>query len=262
MVILSLTPRSYVTEAFDLIYFPFTLYVCEKFEKTGENWWDKYIHKTKRDVFREDGKTLPKKGNLKDFRDNFDELALFKLISNNSVKSVFLKNLVVTILSEKLVLIRNEWAHREGSHSFCWADEALKTMIKLAKAIESDETIEKLKILRDGMRVENRYRTRKLIATPDTLKCFLNKEILAVNEKHLTTGNKNLSDNEVTEALRKIRHSREMLDELKTTEGVVAFFWSAIIYKNDSYALTKQFGITFEEKRDDFDALCYYSEAN
>jgi hypothetical protein len=257
VVILSLSPRSYVTEAFDLLYMPFSEYIYNTFVETGENWWDIYIHKTKKDIFEKYNLTLPKKGSLINLRAYYDELALFKLVLHPTVSSVFMPKVEIISISNKLKLVRNNWAHREKEHTFSWADKALELMINLVVEIGAGDVAEKIRILYDRMHVDIKYRDRKIVCSSDDLKMFLENELFLKNEALLSAGVSTLSKHELNEVRRKIKHSREMLDCVTTAEGVIAFFWNAIIYKNDSFEIARKFGVTFEEKRDEFDKICY-----
>ena len=272
MVILSLSPRSYVTEGFTILYSPLSEYVCKTLAKTENDWWYKYIWKTAPKIFtvKHDCGELPEKGNLSTFRKYFDELALFKLISHENLAIISLYNPMVVELSKKLRKIRDDWAHRdwkrnqEKRHSFEWADSALTIMRKLAGIITSSDVALanndaglRIRVLQEQMNIDESNRRYELIGKPDDLKHFIDSKVLIENEKRLNTGETRLNDEEKDKMQRKINSTRDMLDVLETAEGVIAFFWDAIMYKSDSYNLTKKFGVSFEDVRDDFDKLCY-----
>ena len=260
MVILSLSPRSYVTESFDILYNPFSEFIFKALSGAGSDWWNKYFHKTKHDVFNDRQVRLSKKGSLNEIREHYDELALFKLFSCSPIKVAFLSKPEIIKLSNKLHKIRNEWAHRGFPHSYPWANDALQAMIKLSIEIGSTDTADKISVLREKMLIDKKNRDRDFISTATELKQFLEDRIFKKNEKTLNAAPEGISAKEVSDALAKIKRCRDALDDITSPEGVVAFFWNAIIYKNYSYETTRKFGVTFEDMRDEFDLACFGSQ--
>ena len=260
MVILSLSPRSYVTESFDILYNPFSEFVFKSLSSSGADWWSKFFHKTKHEVFNDRQVRLSKKGSLQEIREHYDELALFKLFSCSSIKVVYLSKPEIIRLANKLHKTRNEWAHRGFPHSYPWANDALQTMIKLSNEIESDDTADKISVLREKKLIDEKNRDRDFTSNATELKQFLEKRIFSENEKTLRATPEGISEKEINDALAKIKRCRDALADITSPEGVVAFFWNAIIYKNYSYESTKKFGVTFEDMRDEFDLACFGSQ--
>jgi len=267
MVVITLTPRSFVTESFDTLYIPFTQYVYDTLLKSvinsKEDWWRKYFRKTIEVLKdRKDRKGYPiglsQTGSLDEIREKYDEKAIFWLIAyNNDWKLAFLKEPIIITLSKKLHKIRNDWAHRDWDFDYKWADGAIDLMIQLASEIESPETVNKIKDLRKKMHINESSRNREIVCTADDLISLLEVEIFSPNEKALLENTIDICEDERKELLRKINHSREMLADEDSVEGVVTFFWNAIISRSDSYIDTRKIGKTFEDIRNRFEQKCY-----
>jgi len=257
MVILTLSPRGYVTEGFDILYNPITDYIYNILCKTGENWWENHFVKNLKSVFK-DKKVHLKSGSLEEIRKHYDELYLFRLFSCTSVNQVFsLRNPNIIEIAEKLCVIRNEWAHRDFPYDYAWAERSLIQMINLSRAINNDDTIKKLSVLRDKLLINVANPEREFISDASEIKSFLEKRVLARNESLLEDKPECLSEEDIHFAFSKIESSRNQLSKISSPEGVVAFYWNAIIHKSYSYNVTKKFGITFEDVRDEFDEICY-----
>jgi len=247
------------------LYFPFTKFIYESLS-CKERWWHNYFHETKKDVFPEYRiPRLSKKGSLEEIRENYDELALFKLIPHEKVKAVFVSRFSIVTLSGELYIVRNDWAHRyqkidmqKKPLDYLWAERALERMIKLSELIKCIDTKDEISILLDKLRIDRDNPKRKFICTPADLKKYLEKEVFSVNYDALEKPNKGISDDDIAFAKDKIKNSRNHLRNIHSNDGIVAFFWNAIIYKGRAYTIIKDCGgRTFEDVRDIFDEKCY-----
>jgi len=268
MVLITLSPRGYVAEGFEIIYNPFTQYLYETLSKE-ENWWKTYFEGTKK-VFSESKKKInfSKDGNLAEIRKKYDEYYLFKVFAFQPLESYFsLRNPKIIEMAKKLCDFRNEWAHRDFPTDYSWADRALIAMVSLAREIKpetvSNDVVKKLNILRDKLSIDRKNKSREFISDAERLKEFLETNIFKENEKSIHRNDANISQEDIDFALSKIESSRSTLKDIITPEGVATFFWDALIYKSYSYNVVKKFGgVTFEDVRDDFEKECYSGESS
>jgi len=245
-----LGPRSFVTEAFDILYDDLTEFVYNTLSQRTE-WWKKLIIKTKEEVFydkRSKEEFIPEEASLAAFREFFDEGRLIKLILlRDDIKNVFAKTPGFVDQIEALKEVRNDWAHRDIK-SIRDAKLAFKTMIAMANVIEATDAAAHLDKLRIRMEVDEINRNRKP-SSRESLIEFIDGEIFAKNEK-----SPNLDDR----VRGVIERSRKMLRDTKTAEDVIDFYWNAITRNHHHYQYCKEHGlITFEDLRYEFEAICY-----
>jgi len=265
MVLITLSPRGYVAEGFEILFDPFTQYLYETLSEE-KDWWNRFFIGTKK-VFNDKKKPVKfsKDGSLAEIRKKYDEFYLFKLFSFNPINSYFyLRNPKINNLTEKLFIFRNEWAHRDFPTDYTWADRALVAMVSLAKEIKPDTIAndigKKLNILRDKLSIDRKNKNKEFVTDADKLKRFLDINIFSENEKLILNNKNNICKEDIDFALSKIESSRNTLKDLITPEGVATFFWDALIYKSYSYNIVKKFGgVTFEDVRDKFENECYVS---
>ena len=245
-----LGPRSYVTEAFDILYDDLTECVYNTLSKKTD-WWKKYIIRTKEEVFydrRSKEEYLPEEGSLSIFREFFDEGRLIKLVLlRPDIKSIFAKTPGLVDQFEAFKEVRNDWAHRDIK-SIRDAKIAFKTMIKLSNIIDATVTVNNLEKLQVKMEVDEISRNRKPCSR-DILIEFIEEEIFLKNEK-----SPNLDDR--VKGI--IERSRKMLHDAETAEDVIDFYWNAITRNHYHYKYCNKHGlVTFEDLRYEFEHICY-----
>ena len=122
---LVISPRSYVTAAFDLL-FPELAEEVEKWLKRlrPDDWWQYYIYEPREEIFQKDelfkreqyyGKPFPNNGCLEDLIEHFDEHYLDRLVNHSPQRPErerYSREREMADLISDLSKIRNDWAHR------------------------------------------------------------------------------------------------------------------------------------------------------
>jgi len=274
---LIMSPRSYVTGAFDLLFPALLKHIYKRFiDLKKDNWWEDYICKHKRDskgrpiIFtdeickhlEEHMKDNPKykPSDILDLYDWFDELSLLKLVINvNDVRNLF-KPEIETY--EKLRDIRNDWAHR-GRIGEKWGADELK---EKGWAVDSINTIKEA--ARTPLRrtdVENQISTHlakmeydwiwmvkkpELRSHTDLIE-WLDKKVM----KRVIARNSPICEKIKT---RVERSRKELIDNAKTPEYVIDYFWNAIKQKSEVGSEIKRNNYdSFEDVCADFADYCY-----
>jgi len=253
------SPRTYITEAFDILYPELVNYVYQKLSDTGarNDWWDKYIYNEKiiKEVFGEENnqfKTMPNSGDAITLRKFFDDAALLKLIMNDGVVSVFNKDFPEVLnRCGDIKEIRNKWAHRdEETYTYFWVSNEVQNIIAYAKEIfASHDCVKKLDNIYSNIQ---RDIDKKLkIKSHEEVYKFLDKFLVENYE----------SPNACLALKEKIKRSRDVLRKTKTAKEVVDFFENALLDRGESYKAVKDCGLSsFEDIRKDFYKACYGDE--
>ena len=242
-----LSPRSYITGAFDVLYNPLTEYVYKQLSGNRSDWWEAYVLKAEGAVFREmeAHEPLPDKGDLKTIRDFYDEYYLLKFVLRREIKKLFSEEVVGMFAI--LLRIRNDWAHR-NIQTTSQASRAITQMIGFANLLGFPSAARRLVNLRVKLQTDEIERNLKL-STRESLIGYLDEKIFSAIEG---------SPNASAEALRIAKSSRNQLEGTKTAEEVVEFLWNAIRKKSHAYTAIKDCGLpTFEDIRDEFFFMCY-----
>jgi len=116
------------------------------------------------------------------------------------------------------------------------------------------ETIVRLFSIKDQMH-KYYYNDKKIIASKENLINFLvHKTLLQVFDDERETPI-------VKESKRNARHTKQLLENMKTSKEVVNFFWNSIVNNPkglEAYKRGKECGYTtFEDVRSEFNYLCY-----
>ena len=237
-----LSPRSYVTEAFEVLFQMLVDFFFISLSNKRDDWWEEYIYKKKISLKLDD--ELPKRGGKKDLLYSFDELALLKL--GESLIDVFSKN-DRTVFS-KLKVCRNNWAHRNKKLTFHWAKDVFKLMIEFSNSKGYYKHEAKLVSLRTKMQMDE-FNAHQTLNSRDNLIQFLEDRIFKVVDK---------SPNATEELRGIVKRSREILEKTDTSEDVINFFFNAVINRGHNYKVARDCSVTtFEDIRDEFGEFCY-----
>jgi hypothetical protein len=240
MAILNPSPRSYITEAFDMFFPAFTEYVYNTLSDNGKrsDWWKAYVYRySDRNL-----PNLPPRGReFEIFCEKFDEYYLLTLITRDELKVLFSPPEIID-LSEVLLSVRNEWAHKDGDLTLLRAITAVKTMIDISEKINYTNIYDKLVTLLNKM--------KPIVCSRNDLINFLENNILSVVENSPIF----TDDREAQEI---IKRSRKKLMQTETADEVVEFFKTALVSKGYAYKIIKKYDVTFEELSDDFYCKCY-----
>ena len=155
-----LSPRSYITGAFDVLYNPLTSYIHKRLSENNNDWWTAYVLKAEGAMFRdsETHQPLPTGGDLKTLREYFDEYNILKLVMRREIKKLFPEEIVGMFAI--LLGIRSDWEQRE-IRTTSQADRAITQMISFAKLLNSPSAAEKLSEIAKKMKTDEATKTKK-----------------------------------------------------------------------------------------------------
>ena len=237
-----LSPRSYVTEAFEVLFQMLVDYFYRSLSSKRDDWWEEYVYKKKNSLKLDD--ELPKRGGKKDLLNSFDELALLKLGEN--LTDVFSKSDRTFFC--KLKACRNKWAHRNKKLTFHWAKYVFSLIIEFSNSKGYYKHEAKLVSLRTKMQMDE-FNAHQTLNSRDNLIQFLEDRIFKVAD---------ISPNATEELRGIVKRSREMLEKTETSEDVIDFFFNAVINRGYNYKVARACCVTtFEDIRDEFGELCY-----
>jgi len=160
-----LSPRSYITGAFDVLYIPLTKYIYRQLAGNKSDWWEVYILKTEQVIFydHETHDPLPHIGDLKTFREHFDECHLLRLVLRSEIKKLFPEEIVSMFAG--LNSIHNDWVHR-GIRTTSQARRAFMLMIEFSHTAGFISAAGKLEDLCLGMLTDSIVTTEKTEKKP------------------------------------------------------------------------------------------------
>jgi hypothetical protein len=292
---LVISPRSYVTAAFDLIFPDLAEAIVEWLERLRpDDWWEYYINKSKVAVFgrvelnkRKEyfGKPFPTVGSIDDLMEHFDEYYLNKLINgklNETIngrqkihvnpKAEKPKEKVVAKRLEKLGIIRNDLAHR-GKRALKkyrievddkdWAVQALCHIRDFADYLNKPDVAKRISILLFKMKCDWIDKNTKLPPYRQLIE-WLEKRVV----NHVIA-----IDSTVEKAYREriekswnnLKKYADESSEDTASRYVIDYYWNAIRSKTDIYEeiTNTQKGIpTFEDVVEKFTDECYCAHNN
>jgi hypothetical protein len=271
-----MSPRSYVTGAFDLLFPALLKFIYTRFmDLKKHNWWEDYVCKNKRNregrpiVFTDemcnhlekhmDSNPDYKPYDINDLYDWFDELSLLKLVLQNDVVKLFKPEAKVF---GDLKKIRNDWAHR-GRTGEKWGADELKEKEWAVGSIQTIRNAAKNVLRRTD--VENHISTHlakmeydwiwevkkpELRSHTELIGWLYNRVVKSVIARNspVCTKIKN----------RVIKSFDELKDKAKTPEYVVDYFWNAIKQKSEvGHEIRKHGFDAFEDICAEFADYCY-----
>jgi len=271
-----MSPRSYVTGAFDLLFPALLKCIYDRLIGLQKlNWWDDYVLNNKRDnkgrpiVFTDEmlnhlEQHMEKNSDYKpidivDLYEWFDELSLLKFAISGKVRKLFNPEIETF---EKLRNIRNEWAHR-GRFGEKWGANELKekewavnsiNIIKNAAKntlkwtdVEYQISTHLAKMEYDWIWIVKKPELRSHTELIDWLDKRVMKKVIAKNSP-------------VCEKIKgRVERSRKkLLEDAKTPEHVVDYFWNAVKEKSEVGNEIKSCGLdSFEDVCAEFADYCY-----
>jgi len=264
---LVLSPRSYVTGAFDLLFPALMEYIYSRiisFKK--DNWWEDYAYRDRVHIFTDDiceymeNNPNSKPSDLLDLYDWFDELSLLKLVINQKdVRKLFNKNEVEVFKS--LRTVRNDWAHRGrigdkwGANELMereWAVTSIESIKNAARFlgktdVENQISTHLAKMEYDWIWMVKKPELRSHTELIEFLDSHVMKKVIARNSP---------VNNDVKS--RVIKSRKKLIDEAKTPEFVIDYFWNAIKQKTEVGTEIKRHGYNaFEDVCAEFARHCY-----
>lgn len=258
---LVLSPRSYITGAFDLLFPVLLKHVYNTFSYIND-WWSEYVFENRNDIFTDniikkrveiERNFEPK--NIDDLYDYFDEASLLNLIN-------FIPFNINSIFANKkhfkdIKSIRNEWAHR-GDRIKKWKDDehgekewAINSFHKIkrtAELLNEPKLANELSTLLSKM--EHDWLCKDLVFRTHTelIKFLDEKVMIAVCESKII-------NNEIKQ--RVINSRDKLIKKAKTPEYVIDFFYNAIKEKNIIHTELNKNGLnTFESVCAEFAVFC------
>jgi len=273
---LIISPRSYVTAAFDLIFPDLLEYVFEKMS-INQRWWNDIVCEGKEDIFKNNNDVRNKvnKDFLPDYYvelyDYFDEHSLCKLVLSDFAKNFILKHDIVinTDIFEELQKIRVQWAHRKYKQIEYyddekpkreWAESTILYIREIAKFLEEYDTETKISILLFKMKCDwidddtQLPSHKKLI---DWIENNIIKRVIALDSP---------VDDEIKRRVEKSfdnlkKYVAEASDST-ASRYVIDYYWNAIRGKTDVYKKIEKHTntsqiTTFENSVKKFTDICY-----
>ncbi|MCL2072274.1 MAG: Swt1 family HEPN domain-containing protein [Oscillospiraceae bacterium] len=254
-----LSARSYITEAFDLLFPALLDYVLDVFS-SKENWWDEFFFEELVKADRKSDLKIPKgltPESWEELLDYFDESSLLKIVTDiyRDVRRHFSPD----IRDQFAILldIRNEWAHRgykqHKGESYeqrekAWALDSLGKMIETAKTMDYPYIESQLSALKSKMEydwISNNLELRPI----EELKTFLYVNVISQTEESDVL--------EITIKNRILRSWAELVENAVTPDDIIDYFWNAIKEKTEVYFELKKHNLmTFEDIRAEFAVMC------
>ena len=291
---LIISPRSYVTAAFDLVFPTLLEYVFMKFSSQSElspnsNWWVEVVcnEKQKKYIFgndeeRQDIRDRIEEQNIPEhaiaLSDYFDEYSLFKMVSKSYGAEKYFEEEDRKIF-KKLLEIRNEWAHPDYAHTSTydadkpkrvWAESAINYIryaihylkkVYIVKDFIEDMNIEKyLSILFFRMKCDWIDETK--LRPHNELIEWLYKEVVepAVDDiSPVSDEMRNRINGSFNEMIDYANATSER-SESSASRHVVDFYWNAIKSKSNVHDDMKSYSKsikTFEDVVEHFTKYCY-----
>ena len=286
---LIISPRSYVTAAFDLLFPVLAESVVEWLEDLRINdWWEYFIYKPRVSIFGEtelmdrekhSGNPFPKKGNIDDLKEHFDEYYLNKLINKDRVvyvdnKKFFYPKLnpismhhnEVSQLLLDLEEYRNDWAHRgkrapKGESSDieekAWADLAIKKIRDIADYLDKPDVEKRISILLFKMKCDWIDDSTELPSHTELLDWLYNNVVGYVLAPNSPVNEDVKARVEIS--FDNIKKFAEASLDRSASRYVIDYYWNAIRGKTDVYDEINKHGKikTFEDVVEEFTKYCY-----
>jgi len=247
-----LSPRSYVTGAFDLLFLVLLERVYDRL-KTVPDWWVKYVIDYTDKLFsdpklRELVENSYKPDCWEDLFEYFDEYSLLKLVTDKKINARKHFKSEIEIF-DGLMIIRNDWAHRgrydnkwgdDGALERDWALIACNDLYDAAEFLNRDDIANQIFTL--IMKMEHDWISRDVKLRPyNELIAYLDEHVMKkVCESDLPI------DNEIRQ--RVLRARNDLFTHAKNSEYVIDFFWNAVKNKTDIYFELKEHELTtFED---------------
>jgi len=277
---LIISPRSYVTAAFDLL-FPVVaecIVTWLKYERP-DDWWEFYIYIPREEIFGKEtirrkeentGKLFPEKGDIEDFKEYFDEYYTNKLINKRGFKPKHSNNhdkKVASLLSE-VGVIRNRLAHPgiRDLHNYRvllgereWAESSILKTREFANHLKKDVVAKRISILLFKMKCDWIDDNTDLPSHDELIK-WLNKHII----RHVIAKESPIKDDykkRVQKSFENLKHYVKESSEHAAPRYVIDYYWNAIRAKTDVYDEIKSHDkkriTTFEDVVEGFTNLCY-----
>jgi len=267
---LFVSPRSYVTAAFDLIFPELLEYVFVKLS-FNTNWWKDIVYENKEYIFKNDINLREQLNEdfLPEYYDElfdyFDEHTLCKLVLTYSARRFFDRNDLKVF--EELLEIRIQWAHRKYRQPEFyddekpkreWAESAINYLRYIAEYVVKNHNIKKqISILLFKMKCDWINDNTKLRSHKELLKWMYEEIIIKVTA----------SDSPVDDTMKqRVKRSFEELEKYAdavspdtASRYVVDYYWNAIRGKTDVYDEINKHGKikTFEDVVEEFTKYCY-----
>lgn len=268
-IMLIISPRSYVTAAFDLLFPHLLEYVYKKLSHK-QGWWKIMVYDQKNYIFE----------NARDVRDNldenfmpkhydelfrfFDEHSLCKLVLSNSVRSSFMKDDLKTF--NVLQDIRIEWAHRKHLQTKSYDDERtwaedsiiyIKNITKYYDKTSHCHTEKRISILLFKMKSDWIDDNSKLRSHTELLN-WISANII----KKVIEPSSPVDENMKTRISKSFEELEKYANSVSTETAsryVIDYYWNAIRGKTDVYDEINRHKNppSFEDEVGNFTEYCY-----
>jgi len=275
---LIISPRSYVTAAFDLLFPVLLEYLFTRIKKNNE-WWDDFVYTYRDDLFS-------KNYNDSDIRDQviegfrpqcyrellfyFDEQILCKLVLNYIPRYLLKDYGIDKEIFNKIKKIRNKWAHRNYRQEEHYIDEKAQRkwaessilLIRDIASIDLKNPIvdKKISILLFKMKCDWINDDTRLRSHKELLKWISDNVVIKV-----TASDSPVEDFMKARIIKSFEELEKYVDKVSpktASRYVVDYYWNAIRGKTDVYdEIDKHNNVpTFESKVEEFTNYCYKDE--
>jgi len=264
---LIISPRSYVTAAFDLLFPHLLSYVFDNLSKKTR-WWKECVYENKDRIFINAGdirnqineNIKPKKSN--DLLEYFDEHSLCKLVLSYPAKKNFSKKDI--IIFKELLDIRIEWAHRKHlqTNSYNnereWAEDSIKYIRdKVENFCNNHNTKKRVSILLFKMKCDWIDDDTKLRSHHELLEWISDNVVNKVTsqDSHID----DLMKNRIIKSFDELKKYADAVSPKTAPRYVIDYYWNAIRNKIDVYEeISKDKNIpSFEDVVEEFTEFCY-----
>jgi len=279
---LVISPRSYVTAAFDLLFPELIKHVFRNLSSVKTcNWWTDIVYKQRDYIFGNAPDALKRfcdeyeQYNDPDTHyrlfDYFDEQTVCKLVKSHEARKYFNSNEL--IIYSEILSIRIEWAHRKYPQTELyddekakreWADLAIRYLRDVSHYLKKPDIEKRISILLFKMKCDWIDENTEFPPYEELLKWLDNEVVSQVTA----------DDSPVDELMK--QRVQKSFDNLKIYTGkasertasryVVDYYWNAIRGKTDVYDAITENGKkkipTFEDVVEAFTELCYGKGSN